>query len=270
MEKFKLNDGRVMPSVGIGTYLLSPDEAEASVREALKVGYRLIDTAEYYGDEAGVGRGVKKAINEGIINREDVFITTKIMPGAYSNPDIAIEDSLKTLDIDYIDLMLIHQPGSNDEKVYKSMEKYYKNGKLKSIGISNYYTKSQVDKVLSYATITPAIIQNENHIYYQNNVLQEYIKNYGIIIESWYPFGGRGHTSENFNNEVIVNLANKYKKTSAQIILRWNLQAGYIVIPGSKNPDHIKENYNIFDFELSSEDMEKIYNINKNQRYENW
>ena len=166
--------------------------------------------------------------------------------------------------------MLIHQPGSNDEKVYKSMEKYYKNGKLKSIGISNYYTKSQVDKVLSYATITPAIIQNENHIYYQNNELQEYVKKYGIIIESWYPFGGRGHTSENFNNEVIVNLASKYKKTSAQIILRWNLQAGYIVIPGSKNPDHIKENYNIFDFEISSEDMEKIYNINKNKRYENW
>ena len=149
-------------------------------------------------------------------------------------------------------------------------KKYYKNGKLKSIGISNYYTKSQVDKVLSYAKISPAIIQNENHIYYQNNDLQEYVKNYGIIIESWYPFGGRGHTSENFNNEVIVSLANKYKKTSAQIILRWNLQAGYIVIPGSKNPDHIKENYNIFDFELSSEDMEKIYNINKNQRYENW
>ena len=172
--------------------------------------------------------------------------------------------------MDYIDLMLIHQSGTNDEKVYKSMEKYYNLGKLKSIGISNYYTKNQVDKVLSYASIIPAIIQNENHIYYQNNELQEYVKKYNIIIESWYPFGGRGHTDENFNNEVIIRLANKYKKTSAQIIIRWHLQAGYIVIPGSKNAEHIKENYNVFDFELSSDDMSEIYKINKNERYESW
>ena len=265
-----LNNGIKMPILGLGTWTLSNNEAEESVYFAIKTGYRLIDTAEYYRDEEGVGRGVKKSIREGIIKREDIFITTKIMPDAYSNPDTAIENSLKTLDVDYIDLMLIHQPGSNDEKVYKSMEKYYKEGKLKSIGISNYYTKKAVDKVLGYASIAPVIIQNENHIYYQNNELQEYIKKYGIIIESWYPFGGRGHTSENFNNDIILKLANKYKKTSAQIILRWHLQAGYIVIPGSKNSEHIKENYSIFDFELSLEDMEEIYKINKNQRYENW
>ena len=197
-----LNNGIKMPILGLGTWTLTNDEAEEAVYVAIKAGYRLIDTAEYYGDELGVGNGVKKAINEGIIKRDDVFITTKIMPGAYSNPDIAIEDSLKTLDVNYIDLMLIHQPGSNDEKVYKSMEKYYKEGKLKSIGISNYYTKSAVDNVLSYASVTPAIIQNENHIYYQNNELKDYVKQYGIVIESWYPFGGRGHTSENFNNEI--------------------------------------------------------------------
>ena len=265
-----LNNGIKMPILGLGTWTLTNDEAEEAVYVAIKAGYRLIDTAEYYGDELGVGNGVKKAINEGIIKRDDVFITTKIMPGAYSNPDIAIEDSLKTLDVNYIDLMLIHQPGSNDEKVYKSMEKYYKEGKLKSIGISNYYTKSAVDNVLSYASVTPAIIQNENHIYYQNNELKDYVKQYGIVIESWYPFGGRGHTSENFNNEIITKLANKYKKTSAQIILRWQIQAGYIVIPGSKNSEHIKENYNIFNFELTLEDMNEIYNINKNNRYENW
>ena len=204
-----------MPILGLGTWTLSNDETEESVYVAIKTGYRLIDTAEYYRNEIGVGRGVKRAIQEGIIKREDIFITTKIMPGAYSNPDLAIEDSLKELDVDYIDLMLIHQPGSNDEKVYKSMEKYYNEGKLKSIGISNYYTKNAVNQVLNYATITPAIIQNENHIYYQNNQLKEYVKNYGIIVESLYPFGGRGHKAENFNNEVIVSLANKYKKTSA-------------------------------------------------------
>ena len=190
-----LNNGIKMPILGLGTWTLSNNEAEESVYFAIKTGYRLIDTAEYYRDEEGVGRGVKKSILEGIIKREDIFITTKIMPDAYSNPSTAIENSLKTLDVDYIDLMLIHQPGSNDEKVYKSMEKYYKEGKLKSIGISNYYTKKAVDKVLGYASIAPVIIQNENHIYYQNNELQEYVKKYGIIIESWYPFGGRGHTS---------------------------------------------------------------------------
>ena len=141
--------------------------------------------------------------------------------------------------------------------------------KEKSIGISNYYTKEEIDEVLSYATITPAVIQNENHIYYQNTELQDYVSQYGIIIESWYPFGGRGHTSENFNNETIKKIAEKYNKTSAQIILRWQLQGGYIVIPGSSNPDHIAENYDIFNFELSEEDMNNIADINISQRYEN-
>lgn len=268
IEDKTLNNGYKMPSLGLGTWTLSNDEAEKSVYEALKDGYRLIDTAQYYGDEEGVGRGVRKAINEGIVKREDVFVTSKIY--ASTDHEKAIEKSLSTLDIEYIDLLLIHQPGFDDKGLYQTMEKYYKQGKLKAIGISNYYTKEAVDEVLSYAEITPAVIQNENHIYYQNTELQEYVKQYGIIIESWYPFGGRGHTSENFNNETIKELANKYNKTSAQIILRWQLQAGYIAIPGSSNPDHIAENYNIFDFELSQEDMNKIANINKNQRYENW
>ena len=206
--------------------------------------------------------------DEGIVKREDIFVTSKIY--ASTNHSKAIEKSLNNLDIGYIDLLLIHQPGFDDKGLYQTMEKYYKDGELKAIGISNYYTKEAIDEVLSYAEIVPTVIQNENHIYYQNNELQEYVKQYGIIIESWYPFGGRGHTDENFNNETIVKIAKKYNKTSAQIILRWQLQAGYIAIPGSKNPDHIKENISIFDFELSDEDMKEIYNINENRRYENW
>ena len=190
-----LNNGIKIPILGLGTWTLSNNEAEESIYFAIKTGYRLIDTAEYYRDEERVDRGVKKSIQEGIIKREEVFITTKIIPDAFSNPDRVIEDSLKTLDNEYIDLMLINQPGSNDKNVYKSMEKFYKEGKLKYIGISNYYAKKAVDKILGYTSIAPAIIQNENHIYYQNNELQEYVKKYGIIIESWYPFGGRGHTS---------------------------------------------------------------------------
>lgn len=266
----KLNSGYEMPILGLGTWTQDDEETANSVYYALKGGYRLIDTAQYYGNEKGVGDGLKRAINDGIVTREEVFITTKIMPSSYNNAYNSINESLTRLGIDYIDLLLIHQPGSNDEVVYKAMEQGVKDGKVKSIGISNYYTKEEIDEVLSYATITPAVIQNENHIYYQNKDLQDYVSKYGIIIESWYPFGGRGHTSENFNNEVIKKIAEKHNKTSAQIILRWQLQAGYIVIPGSSNPDHISENYDIFNFELTDEDMIEISNINKNQRYENW
>ena len=265
-----LNSGYEMPIIGLGTWTQNDEETANSVYYALEDGYRLIDTAQYYGNERGVGEGLRRAIDDGIVTREEVFITTKIMPSSYNNAYNSIDESLERLGVDYIDLLLIHQPGSNDEEVYKAMEQGVYDGKVKSIGISNYYTKEEIDEVLSYATIVPAVIQNENHIYYQNTDLQEYVSKYGIIIESWYPFGGRGHTSENFNNEVIRDIATKYNKTSAQILLRWQLQAGYIVIPGSSNPDHILENYSIFDFSLNEEDMKNIADINKNQRYENW
>ena len=265
-----LNSGYEMPIIGLGTWTLSDDEAENSVYHALKSGMRLIDTARYYGNEVGVGRGLQKAIDEGIVTREDVFITSKVYGGNYERAGGIIDDALKDLNVDYIDLMLIHQPGYDDEGVYKAMEDAVRAGKLRSIGISNYYTKEQVDEVLSFASIVPAVIQNENHLYYQNTELQEYASQYGIVIESWYPFGGRGHTSEHFGNEVIKELAEKYGKSSAQIILRWQLQAGFIAIPGSSNPDHIAENYDIFDFELSKEDMQRIRELDQHERYENW
>ena len=266
----KLNSGYEMPILGLGTWTQDDEETANSVYYALEDGYRLIDTAQYYGNERGVGEGLRRAINDGLVTREEIFITTKIMPSSYDNAYNSIDESLEKLGVDYIDLLLIHQPGSNDEEVYKAMEQGVHDGKVRSIGISNYYTKEEVEEVLSYATIIPAVIQNENHIYYQNTELQEYVSKYGIIIESWYPFGGRGHTSENFNNEVIKGIAEKYNKTSAQIILRWQLQAGYIVIPGSSNPEHIAENFDVFDFKLSEEDMRDVVNINKNERHENW
>ena len=265
-----LNSGYEMPILGLGTWTQSNEETANSVYYALENGYRLIDTAQYYGNEEGVGKGLRRAIDNGIVTREEVFITIKIMPSSYNNAYNSIDESLERLGVDYIDLLLIHQPGTNDEAVYKVMEQGVRDGKVRSIGISNYYTKEEVEEVLSYATITPAVIQNENHIYYQNTELQKYVSKYGIIIESWYPFGGRGHTSYNFDNETIKSIATKYNKTSAQIILRWQLQALYIVIPGSSNPDRILENYSIFDFELDDEDMKNIANINNSQRYENW
>ena len=266
----KLNSGYEMPILGLGTWTLSNEEAENSVYHALKDGYRLIDTARYYQCETGVGKGIKKAVEEGIVKREDVFVTSKIMPSDYERAAQGINDSLRDLGLDYIDLMLIHQPGSNDEAVYKAMEQAVRDGKVRSIGISNYYTPEAFDEVMSYAQIPPAVIQNENHIYYQNTALQEYVRKYGVVVESWYPFGGRGHTSENFNNETVAAIAKSHGKTAAQIILRWHLQAGYIAIPGSSNPDHIAENYNIFDFELTGDEMQQMAAVNKNQRYENW
>ena len=265
-----LNSGYTMPVIGLGTWTLNDEEAENSVYHALKCGMRLIDTARYYGNEVGVGRGLQRAIDDGIVTRKEVFLTSKIYGGNYERAGGIIDSALSDLNVDYIDLLLIHQPGSDDEGVYKAMEEAVEAGKLRSIGISNYYTPEAVDEVLAFAEIVPAVIQNENHLYYQNTALQEYVKEYGIVVESWYPFGGRGHTQEHFNNEVILDLAKKYGKSAAQIILRWHVQADYIAIPGSSNPDHIAENYDIFDFCLTEEEMQRIYELDRQERYENW
>ena len=266
----KLNSGCSMPVIGLGTWTLSDDQAEVSVYAALKTGMRLIDTARYYGNETGVGRGIRRAVEEGIVTREEVFVTSKIMPGDYDRAARGIDDSLRDLGLDYIDLMLIHQPGWNDEAVYRAMEQAVRDGKVRSIGISNYYTPEAVEEILSFAEIAPAIIQNENHLYYQNKALQKHVGQYGIMVESWYPFGGRGHTKEHFTNETIMRIAEKHGKTPAQIILRWQIQDGYITIPGSSNPAHIEENYDIFDFELSEPEMIEIRNLDRQDRYENW
>ncbi len=266
----RLNSGYDMPILGLGTWTLNDEQAENSVYHALKDGYRLIDTARYYGNEVGVGRGIRKAIGEGLAKREEIFVTSKIMPGDYNRAAQGIDASLRDLGLDYLDLMLIHQPGSNDRAVYQAMEQGVRDGKIRSIGISNYYTKQSFDKVLSYAEIIPAVVQNENHLYYQNNELRDYARQYGTIVESWYPFGGRGHTQEHFENPTITKIAQMHGKSSAQTILRWQLQAGYVAIPGSKNPEHIAENYRIFDFALSDAEMDLIASLNQNRRYESW
>ncbi|MBQ6001763.1 MAG: aldo/keto reductase [Synergistaceae bacterium] len=265
-----LNSGYRMPVLGLGTWTQDNDTAEESVYVAIREGYRLIDTARYYGNESGVGKGVRRAISEGIITREDIFITTKIMPGNYTDPDSAIDASNSALGLEYIDLMLIHQPGYNDEGVYSALERGVKAGKIRSIGISNYYTPSDFERITRNATIIPAVVQNENHIYYQNTELQKYLERYGTVIESWYPFGGRGNTQELFGNDSIKQIAESHGKTPAQVILRWHIQAGYVTIPGSKNPEHIRENINIFDFTLTNEEMNTISTLDLHQRFEMW
>lgn len=262
-----LNNGRTMPILGIGTYRLSQSEAENSVYWALSDGYRLIDTAHIYGNEEGVGRGIKRAISEGIVTRDEIFVTTKMWTSDYDDGESAIEESLRRLDLDYIDLMILHhsQP-SNDVKAYQAMEKAVEEGKLRSIGLSNYYTAEDFDRLVNATTITPALLQNETHPYHQSKEMKAHIAQYGTVMESWYPLGGRGHTQELFDDPTIAGIAAAHSKSSAQIILRWHLQAGNIAIPGSSNKDHIKENFDIFDFELTDEEMAQITALDKNER----
>ncbi|MBQ9574887.1 MAG: aldo/keto reductase [Synergistaceae bacterium] len=265
-----LNSGYRMPVLGLGTWTFDDSTAETTVYTAIREGYRLIDTARYYGNESGVGKGVRRAINEGLVKREDIFVTTKIVPGSYSDPEAAIDDSNRALGLGYIDLMLIHQPGYNDEELYKALERGVKSGKIRSIGISNYYTPEEFERITKNALIIPAVVQNENHPYNQNNELQKYLERYGTVIESWYPFGGRGNTQSLFADESIKRIAEAHGKTPAQVILRWHVQAGYVTIPGSKNPLHIRENINIFDFELSDDEMRTIKGLDRNRRFESW
>ena len=259
MEYTTLNSGIKMPMAGIGTFLLTPDQAESAVLEALKDGYRLIDTANAYVNEKAVGRAMKKSGLE----REDIFLETKIWPSFYEQED-AVEKTLERLDTDYIDLLLIHQPSGNYVAGYRLMEKAYKEGKVKAIGLSNF-TKEQTQEILDICEVKPAVLQTEVHPYFQEQELKEFLAKKDIKIQAWYPLG-HGDTAL-LNDEVIVELGKKYQKSTAQIILRWHIQTGNIVIPGSKNPEHIKANFDLFDFALTEEEMKKIGGLDKNVRY---
>ena len=259
----KLNSGYEMPLNGLGTYSLTGDECYNSVKSALEAGVRLFDTAYMYNNEEEVGR----AIRDSKIPREDIFVITKIYPTQYDNPEEAIDMALEKLDIDYIDMMLLHHSGDGDVKAYKAMEKYVKDGKIKSLGLSNYYV-SELSDFLPKVDIMPALVQNEIHPYYQENDVIPYIQNLGMVVQGWYPFGGRGYTSELFNNSVIKKIANEHNVSSAQVILRWNLQKGVVVIPGSSNPEHIRENNDIYDFELTNKEMKQINDLDKGEKHD--
>lgn len=258
-----LNSGNEMPINGIGTYSLTGDECYNSIRSALDSGVRLIDTAYMYNNEEEVGR----AIRDSNIPREEIFVITKIYPTQYDNPEQAINDALERLDIDYIDMMLLHQAGAGDVEAYKTMEKYVEEGKIRSLGLSNYYVE-ELEEFLPQVDTMPALVQNEIHPYYQENDVIPYIQSLGIVVQGWYSFGGRGHTSELLNDEVIVDIANNHNVSSAQVILRWNLQKGVVVIPGSSNPNHIEENTELYDFELIDEEMERINNLDRNEKHD--
>ena len=255
----ELNNGVKMPAAGIGTFMLSPDEAENSVLSALQGGYRLIDTANAYVNEKAVGRAIKKSG----VAREEIFLETKLWPSFYEQED-AVEKTLERLDTEYIDLLLIHQPAGNYIAGYRLMEKAYKEGKVKAIGLSNF-TIAQIQEILDICEVKPAILQTEVHPYSQEKELKEFLEKENIIIQAWYPLG---HGDKALIGEkVFTELAGKYGKSNAQIILRWHIQAGNVVIPGSKNPEHIRANFDLFDFNLTDAEMDSIIALNKDKRY---
>ena len=259
MQTIKLNNGIDCPVVGLGTFMLSPADAQKSAREALKIGYRLIDTANAYVNERAVGRGIK----ESSVARKEVFLSTKLWPSEYENPN-AVDETLERLGVDYVDLLYIHQPAGNWLAGYRQLEKALRDGKARSIGISNFEGKYIQELETKWET-APQFIQVEAHPYFTQKDLRVTLDKYGIKLMSWYPLG-HGDNSL-IQDAVFVELGKKYGKTPAQVILRWHLQMGFVVIPGSKNVDHIKDNLNIMDFELTADEMAEIAKLDKGERY---
>lgn len=260
-ETFKLNNDVEIPVMGLGTFQMSPDQAQNATLDALKDGYRLIDTANGYMNEKAVGRAIK----ESGLTREEIFISSKLWPTVYENEN-AIDDTLKRLDIDYIDLLFLHQPAGNWKEGYRQIEKAYKEGKVRAIGISNF-EGATLDELLDFAEVKPQVIQTEAHPYYTAQKIMATLKPYGTRLMAWYPLG-HGDSSL-LKQPIFTQLAEKYNKSNVQIILRWHIQAGHIVIPGSTNPSHIQSNLDIFDFKLTDEEMAEIAKLDTETRYYN-
>lgn len=261
----KLNDGNVIPQFGMGVYQVPEGEATIhAISEALRLGYRHIDTAHAYQNERSVG----KAIKESGIPREEIFVTSKLWPSEYGEGITmeGIDKMLARLDMPYIDLLLLHQQFGDYLGAWKDMEKAVAQGKVKSIGLSNFES-NRLEEVCEAATIKPAVLQVECHPYYQQDALKKRIAAYGTIIESWYPLG---HGDAGLmGEEIFARLGKKYGKTNAQIILRWHIQAGNVIFPRAINPIHIKENMEIFDFELAEDEMNEIKAMDRNVRFFN-
>ena len=260
MKQFVLNNGVTMPAAGLGTFLMTPGEAEAAVTSALTSGYSLIDTANAYMNEKAVGRGLKASGRA----RSEIFLSTKLWPSVYERADEAIDETLARLGTDYIDLLFLHQPVGDVFGAYRAMERAVKAGKVRALGLSNFSGQGIRD-VFEHAEVEPSVIQAEAHPYFPQDALRTLVQSFGGIVMAWYPLG---HGDKKLLAEpVFQRLAQTYGKSAAQIILRWHTQIGNVVIPGSRNPEHIRANIDLFDFELTPEDMEAIAALDKNQPY---
>ncbi|MGI6053022.1 MAG: aldo/keto reductase [Bilifractor sp.] len=261
-KTYILNNGTEIPRIGFGVFMMTPDECESAVLEALKDGYRLIDTANAYMNERAVGRAMKKSG----LPREEIYLTTKIMPidFGYEKTKAAIDATLKRLDTPYIDLLLLHIRFGDYLGAWKAMEEAVRDGKVRSIGFSNFEAP-QIEDIVSHATIMPAVDQIECHPYFQEHAIRELLKKYGIQVECYYPVG---HGDKKLMEEPDLRaMADKYGKSVVQVILRWHEQEGFLPIPKSTNPEHIKSNLDIFDFELTDDEMNEIRGLDTNRSY---
>ena len=259
MEYFKLNNGIEMPMAGIGTFMMSPAEAEAAVESALRSGVRLIDTANGYMNESGTGRGIKKSG----VKREEIFLVSKLWPTVYEK-ETAVDETLARLGTDYVDLLFLHQPTANWREGYRNIEKAYKEGKVKAIGLSNF-PEALIREASETMEVKPHVVQVEAHPYFPQTELKKYLAETGMGLMAWFPLG---HGDKNLVNEpVFTELAAKYGKSNAQIILRWHIQNGDVIFPGSRNPAHIRDNFDIFDFALTDEEMAAVAKLDKGVRY---
>lgn len=259
MQTVKLNNGVEMPVLGFGVFQVTyPNECERSVYDAIKAGYRLIDTAAVYLNEEAVGRAIKRSG----VPREELFITTKlwVQDTGYENTKKALDKSLKRLQLDYLDLYLIHQPYGNVHSSWRAMEALYAEGRIKAIGISNFQPDRVID-LITFSKIVPAVNQIETHPFHQQLESQKFLQENGIQLESWGPFAeGKNNL---FHNEVLSTIGKKYNKTIAQVVLRWLIQRGIVAIPKSVRKERIEENFNVFDFQLSEEDMQFIHTLDQ-------
>ena len=261
MEYFTLSNGNKMPMAGIGVFMMSPAEAEAAVESAIKSGVRLIDTANGYMNESGTGRGIKKSG----VAREEIFLVTKLWPTVYEK-ETAIDETLERLGTDYIDLLFLHQPTDNWREGYRKIEKAYKEGKVRAIGLSNF-PENLLKEAIETMEVKPHVVQVEAHPYFPQTALKAFLAETGMGLMAWYPLG---HGDKNLVGEpVFAKLAAKYGKSNAQIILRWHVQSGNVVFPGSRNPEHIRDNFDIFDFALTGEEMAEIAKVDKGVSYYN-
>ena len=265
MEYLTLNNGIKMPIMGFGTWDLQGKECEQSVLEALGLGYRLIDTAQMYGNEREVGNALKKSG----IPREELFITTKIYRpnNSYEGAKVAIDNSLKELQVDYIDLLLIHEPYHESQEMYRAMKKAYQCDRLRAIGISNFNEKLY-ENFIKTCGIIPAVNQVETHVFYQQKSLQEKMAAHGTCMEAWSPFAAG--KKDIFNNEVLISIGKAYEKSAAQIALKYLIQKGIAVIPKSANRNRMIENINIFDFQLTNNDMKQLENLDQKNTLFGW
>ena len=256
MDLITLNNGVTIPQVGLGTYLLEPDDAQSAVTYALDNGYTLIDTTNAYVNERAVGRGMRASSKA----REVIFLETKLWPSFFER-DTEVDETLERLGVDYIDLMILHQPAGNYVAGYRQLEAAYKAGKLRAIGLSNFDV-NQTQQILDQCEVTPALIQCECNPYFAQAELKKLLAKHNIALQAWFPLGGRGNDSI-MGESLIQDLAQKYGKSPAQVILRWHVQQGHIVIPGSKTPSHIAQNLDLFDFALSDQDMAQIATLDR-------